>query len=99
MSDEEEVMQAQEFMRRVTEAAQVIGFDYVQEKLAEIIQWDEDAACTASEFALDPSNDKFQLAMQEYIERAKLLAAFGQDRQARDEYGELESLEIWAEAR
>lgn len=99
MTHEQEVMQAQEFMRRVTEAAQVIGFDYVQEKLAEIIQWDDDAACTASEFALEPSNDKFQLAMQEYIERARLLAAFGQDAEAKFEYGELESLEIWAEAR
>ena len=97
MNEEQEM--AQEILRRITESAQTIGFDYVQEKLAELIQWDEDAACTASEFALDPSNDAFQVAMQSYVDRARLLAAFGQDNEAKAEYGELEALEICAEER
>lgn len=97
MSEDQEI--AQEILRRVTEAAQTIDREYVLEKLGDIIKWDDDAACSASEFALDPSDDSFQLAMQTYIDRAKLLAAFGQDAEAKFEYGDLEALEIWAEER
>ena len=96
MNAQEETLQAQMFMRRIVEASKVLDNSYVLEKLADIIKWDDDAACTAAELALSPTNDEFVGAMAKYIERARLHAAFGQDWKAKSNYGDFEDLEIYA---
>ena len=94
----ENAIYAKEVLDRVTKAAETVPVACALEKLADLIGANGDATVDVAELILLPSA-KSKEAVELVVERAKLLAAFGQDYRAKAEYEDLEALEVYAEVR